>query len=165
MGSMQTAGIVHLYPFMSSRKAGLQGEFSSEMAAIQVIFMPTFPYKLLCFGHFFFLKKTHFDAISPRVPCSTPAQLCSLACSGCSGCRDLSAQIILWIFHDSVRMHRAGTAQLKLYHKPHSRTGGKTTLGQHIGCAGCCQDLSQQLCKNLENTPWAWQISQGYFRD
>lgn len=54
MGSMQTAGMVNLYSFMSSRKTGYQGEFSSDMAAIQVIVMPTFPYKLLCFVHNFF---------------------------------------------------------------------------------------------------------------
>jgi len=66
---MQAAGIINLYSFMDSRKTGYEGDLSSEMAAIHLIFMPTFPHKLLRFGRSFF----HFHVIFSRVLNSTPA--------------------------------------------------------------------------------------------
>lgn len=66
---MQAAGIINLHSFMNSRKTEYQGDLSSEMAAIHLIFMPTFPHKLLCFGHSFF----HFNVISATVLNSTLA--------------------------------------------------------------------------------------------
>lgn len=80
---MPAVGIINLYSFTNSRKTGYQGDLSSEMAAIHLIIMPTFPYKLLHFGHSFF----HFDIISSTVLNSTPVyKLAPLAVS--SGCRE-----------------------------------------------------------------------------
>ena len=67
--SMQAAGIINLYSFTNPRKTGYQGDLSSEMAAMHLIFMPTFPHKPLCFGHSFF----HFSVIASPVLNSTLA--------------------------------------------------------------------------------------------
>lgn len=51
---MQAVGIINLYCFMNSRKTGYQGDLTNKMAAIHLIFMPTFPHKNLHFGCSFF---------------------------------------------------------------------------------------------------------------
>lgn len=51
---MQPVGIVNLYSFKNSRRTRYQRDLTSEMSAIHLIFVLTFPYKMLHFGYSFF---------------------------------------------------------------------------------------------------------------